>query len=69
VNHIAIGRALSPGRTTPSSSWETTTSMEMAVKSMEMAVESMESMKVAPGAIPYPARVLEPRLLSPKIGL
>jgi hypothetical protein len=34
--------------------------------SMEMAVESME---MAPGAIPRPGRVLEQRLLSPKIGL
>jgi hypothetical protein len=33
---------------------------------MEMAVESME---MAPGAIPHPGRVLEQRLLSPKIGL
>jgi hypothetical protein len=42
------------GRTTPSSSWETATSMEMAVKLIEMAVESMESMEMAPGAIPRP---------------
>jgi hypothetical protein len=41
-------------------------SMEMAVKSMEMVVESME---MAPGALPYPGRVPEQRLLSPKIGL
>jgi hypothetical protein len=40
--------------------------MEMAVKSMEMAVESME---MAPGALPYPGRVSEQRLLSPEIGL
>jgi hypothetical protein len=33
---------------------------------MEMVVESME---MAPGAIPYPGRVLEQRLLSLKIGL
>jgi hypothetical protein len=33
---------------------------------MEMVVESME---MAPGAIPHPGRVLEQRLLSPKIGL
>jgi hypothetical protein len=51
------------GRNTPSSSWETATSMEMAVKSMEMAVE------MAPGATPRPGRVPEQRLLSPEIGL
>jgi hypothetical protein len=45
--HIATGRALSPRGTTPSSSWETTTTMEMAVESMEMAL----------GAIPRPDRV------------
>jgi hypothetical protein len=33
---------------------------------MKMAVESMET---APGAIPYPGRVPEQRLLSPEIGL
>jgi hypothetical protein len=33
---------------------------------MEMAMESME---MAPGAIPYPGRVPEQRLLSPKIHL
>jgi hypothetical protein len=56
-------------RTTPSSSWEIATSMEMAVKSMEMAVEAMESMEMAPGALPHPGRVPEQRLLSLKIGL
>jgi hypothetical protein len=53
-------------RTTPSSSWETTKLMEMAVKTIEMAVESME---MAPGAHPRPGKVPEQRLLSPKIGL
>jgi hypothetical protein len=43
--------------------------MEMAVKSMETAVEVMESMEMALGALPYPGRVPEQRLLSPKIGL
>jgi hypothetical protein len=43
--------------------------MEMAMKSMEMVVESMESIEMAPGALPCPGRVLEQRLLSPKIGL
>jgi hypothetical protein len=33
---------------------------------MKMAVETME---MAPGAIPHLGRVLEQRLLSPKIGL
>jgi hypothetical protein len=33
---------------------------------MKMAVESME---IDPGAIPYPGRVSEERLLSPEIGL
>jgi hypothetical protein len=33
---------------------------------MKMAVESME---MALGAIPYPGRVSEQRLLSPEIGL
>jgi hypothetical protein len=47
------------GRTTRSSSWETATAMRMAVESMEMALR----------AIPYPGRVPEQRLLSPKIGL
>jgi hypothetical protein len=70
VNHIATGRALSlGGRTTPSSSWETATSMEMAVKSMETAVEAMELMEIAPGALPRPGRVPEQRLLSLEIGL
>jgi hypothetical protein len=41
--------------------------MEMAVKSMKMAVESMEMMEMAPRAIPCLGRVLEQRLLSPKI--
>ena len=45
------------GRTTPSSSWESATTMKMSVESMEMA----------PGAIPRPGRVPEQRLLSPKI--
>jgi hypothetical protein len=68
VNHIATGRALSPGgRTTPSSSWETATSMEMAVKSMETAVVAMESMEMALGALPHPGRVPKQRLLSPEI--
>jgi hypothetical protein len=40
--------------------------MEMAVKSMETAVEAME---IAPGALSYPGRVPEQRLLSPEIGL
>jgi hypothetical protein len=43
--------------------------MEMAVKSMETVVESMESMETAPGALPYPSRVPEQRLLSPEISL
>jgi hypothetical protein len=43
--------------------------MEMAVKSMETAVEAMESMEKASGALPYPGRVPEQRLLSPEIGL
>jgi hypothetical protein len=60
---------LPQGRTTPSSSWETATSMEMAVKSMETVAEAMESMEMAPGALPRPGRVSEQRLLSPKIGL
>src|SRR3954469_8197673 len=47
------------GRTTPSSSWESATVMEMAVESMEMA----------PGAIPHPDRVPEQRPLSPKYPL
>jgi hypothetical protein len=47
------------GRTTPFSSWETATSIKMAVESMEMAL----------GAIPHPGRVPERRILSPKIGL
>jgi hypothetical protein len=34
---------------------------------MEIAVESMESMEMALGAIPHPSRVLEQRLLSPKL--
>jgi hypothetical protein len=38
--------------------------MEMAVRSMEMAEMAME---MAPGALPRPGRVLEQRLLSPKI--
>jgi hypothetical protein len=68
MNHIA--KSPQPrGRTTPSLSWETTTSMEMAVKSMDMAVESMEMMEMAPGAIPCPGRVLEQRFLSPEISL
>jgi hypothetical protein len=44
-------------------------SMEMMVKSMETAVEAMESMEMAPGALTYPSRVPEQRLLSPEIGL
>jgi hypothetical protein len=48
-----------PGRTTPSSSWDTVASMEMAVESMEMA----------PGAIPRPGRVPKQRFLSPKLRL
>jgi hypothetical protein len=43
--------------------------IEMAVKSMETVVEAMESMEMASGALPHPGRVLEQRLLSPKIGL
>jgi hypothetical protein len=70
MNHIANGRALSPrGRTTPSSSWEIATSMEMAVKSMETTVEAMELMEMAPRALPRPGRVPEQRLLSLEIGL
>jgi hypothetical protein len=50
MNHIATGRALSLGReTTHFSSWESATTMEMAVESMEMAL----------GAIPHPGRVSE----------
>jgi hypothetical protein len=41
----------------------------MAVKSMEMAKEATASMEMAPGALPRPGRVLEQRLLSPKICL
>jgi hypothetical protein len=41
--------------------------MEMAVKSMETVVEAMESMEMALGALPYPGRVPEQRLLSPEI--
>jgi hypothetical protein len=37
--------------------------------SMGTVVKSMESMKMAPGALPRPGRVLEQRLLSPEIGL
>jgi hypothetical protein len=33
--------------------------MEMAVKSMETAVEAIESMEMAPGALPFPDKVLE----------
>src|SRR3954451_14645662 len=44
------------GRTTPSSSGETTIAMKMVVESMEMA----------PGAIPGSGRVPEQRLLSPE---
>jgi hypothetical protein len=43
--------------------------MEMAVKSMETAVEAMEMMETAPGALPYPGRVPEQRLMFPEIGL
>jgi hypothetical protein len=43
--------------------------MEMAVKSMETVVEAMVSMEMALGALPYPGRVLEKRLLSPEIVL
>ena len=43
-------------RTTPSSSWELATAMEMVVELMEMA----------PGALPSPGRVPEQRLLSPE---
>jgi hypothetical protein len=59
MNHIDTGRAQPRGRTTSSSSWETATSMEMAMESMEMASR----------AIPCPGRVPEQRLLSPEIGL
>jgi hypothetical protein len=52
-----------------SSSWETSMSMEMAVKSMETAVEVLESMEMASGALPRPDSVPEQRLLSPEIGL
>jgi hypothetical protein len=41
----------------------------MAVKSMEMAVEAMASMEIAPGALPHLGKVLEQRVLAPKIGL
>jgi hypothetical protein len=41
----------------------------MAVKSVETMVEAMESMDTAPEALPYPGRVPEQRVLSPKIGL
>jgi hypothetical protein len=41
--------------------------MEIVVKSMETVVEAMESMEMAPGALPHPSRVLEQRLLSPKL--
>jgi hypothetical protein len=39
------------------------------MNSIETAVEAMESMGMAPGALPCLGRVLEQRLLSPKIGL
>jgi hypothetical protein len=43
--------------------------MEMVVKLLETAVEVMESMEMDPGALSHPGRVLEQRLLFPKIGL
>src|SRR4051794_30313634 len=53
----SYGTAPQPrGRTTPSSSGETTMVMKMVVESMEMT----------PGALPHPGRVPEHRLLSPK---
>src|SRR3954468_21858307 len=53
----SYGTAPQPrGRTTPSSSGETTMAMNMVVESMEMA----------PGALPHPGRVPEQRLLSPE---
>jgi hypothetical protein len=39
------------------------------MKSMETAVEATESMEMALGVLPYPGKVPEQRLLSPKIGL
>jgi hypothetical protein len=39
----------------------------MAVKSMEKAVEAMDLMEMTLGALPRPGRMLEQRLLSPKI--
>jgi hypothetical protein len=59
MNHIATGRALSPGGELLPPHQETATAMKMAVESMEMA----------PGAIPHPGRVPEQRLLSPKLRL
>jgi hypothetical protein len=59
MNHIATGRALSPGGELLPPHQETAMAMKMAVESMEMA----------PGAIPHPGRVPEQRLLSPKLRL
>jgi hypothetical protein len=55
MNHIATGRALSPGGELLPPHQEIAMAMKMAVESMEMA----------PGAISHPGRVPEQRLLSP----
>jgi hypothetical protein len=41
--------------------------MEMAVRSMETAETAVETDGDGSGAVPHPGRVLEQRLLSPKI--
>jgi hypothetical protein len=59
VNHIATGRALSPGENYSL----------LIIGDNNSVGDGVESMEMAPGAIPHPGRVPEQRLLSPELCL